>query len=422
MMLKIAIREETKNKWERRTPLVAEAVKTLQSDGIEIAVQKSPIRIQPEAEFIAAGAKIVDSVDNANCVLGIKEPVVERVQQGQIHVAFSHTIKGQAYNMPLLQRFIDQKASLIDYETIVDESGARLIAFGRYAGIAGAVDTLCGLGKKFAAIECDSPLTELNMTYHYETIETLKSALNGFDMQTGTPVQALIVGTGRVGQGAREVLEWVGLPEVTPEAFLAGDLPSGSWFCQLKSAHIHRRIDGGAFDYSEFVEYGKARYESSFDQALGKFNVLIQTPYWTEKYPKHLDAARMKTHVDDLPLVIGDISCDIDGSLECTQKASTIDAPFFSYNPYTGLIADTISTEADHPLVMSIDNLPCELSMDASRHFSSCLVEYIPSIAGWDLNTPLESLDLPEPIKKALIVYNGELTPDYQYLEKFLAA
>ncbi|NVK22663.1 MAG: alanine dehydrogenase [Kangiellaceae bacterium] len=418
-MLKTIIRKEHKNQWERRAPLTPETVKQLKAQGVEFELEPCSIRIFSDDEYQQAGVNYPAHPDNAEFVLGIKEPPVSSIKHGQVHLAFSHTIKGQDYNMPLLQKFLDEKGTLMDYEPIVDPAtGQRTIAFGRYAGIAGAVDSFHILGQKLAQRGLETPLSNLKMTYNYGTVEQLKEQLGQFNLQQSEPIRALVVGTGKVGKGSIEVCEWLGLPRVSAEEFLAGNLPQGSFFAVLSSRHINKHKQDKEFDMNDFVQHGVNAYESSFDQVLGQFNILLQTPYWTEKYPKHLTKARMQAHKDKLPLVIGDISCDINGSLECTTKASDIDNPAFTYNVDTGVSENGISW--DGVTVMSIDNLPCELPIDASNDFSAALKTYAPQIMAMDLSKSFEECGLPDDLKAATIVYKGELTPRYQYLKEFL--
>ena len=395
------------------------AVTQLAKKGIPVVVEKSKYRYFPDEEYAEAGARLSDSLEGAELVLGIKEPAREAILPDQVHVAFSHTIKGQAYNMPLLQEFIDKKATLIDYEVMRDKEGTRTIAFGRYAGIAGAIDTFNVVGRKLSLNGIDSNLSEIEPTYKYDTIANAKHCLGELPPITGYPLKVLINGTGNVGGGCVEVCEWLGLERVTPEDLLAGRVPEGNFYCQLATVDTVRRIDGGPFDSGDYRKNGKKAYESKFHEFLGSYNVLLQTIYWDDDYPKQLPRSVMQAHKDALPIVIGDISCDIDGSLECTKKASTIDEPAFTYFVDEDRIEDGISWYG--PSVMSIDHLPCELSRDASEHFSRILTQYMPELVRMDLNKPFEECGLERLLREATIVYRGELTPAYRYLEDCLA-
>ncbi|MEE4246024.1 MAG: alanine dehydrogenase [Kangiellaceae bacterium] len=419
-MLSAVLRKEHKNDWERRTALTPQAIASLSEQGYQVDVESSDIRVFNNDSYASEGAVIVDKPDDYQLVIGIKEPPVESIKTGQTHIAFSHTIKGQAYNMPLLQRFIDQQATLFDYETIVNERGARTIAFGRFAGIAGAIDTLTITGEKLQLINKQSDVSSIKQTVRYQSIQQIKDEFSKLDLQKGEPIRILIVGTGNVGKGAEEVCRWLKLPKVDIHSITLGHIPEGSWYTVASSRHINDRTDGGDFEFDDFVAKGTDSYTSTFDQLLGKFNVLIQTPYWTEKYPKHLTRERMMEYRAKLPWVIGDISCDIEGSLECTKIASTIDQPAFTYNPDDDSYANGISWQG--PTVMSIDNLPCELSKDASEHFSSILSSYIPHLMALDMSVPFDDLELHPELYRALIVYKGKLTPNYKYLKHYLTA
>jgi len=422
-MLNTVIRKEHKNDWEKRTALTPSDAEELVKKGFPISVEPSEIRVFSDEDYKGRGIKLDGCPQKGDFVVGIKEPPVSSIQENQVHLAFSHTIKGQDYNMPLLQKFIDQKATLIDYEPIVDESGKRTIAFGRFAGIAGAIDSFYVAGKKYTVRNEESCLSQIKQTWQYGSIAQVKQHFDSIDLSVGEPVRVLVVGTGNVGKGSEEVCQWLGLPQVDIEQVLEGNTPGGNWYAVASSRHINQRKDSGAngekaFDMSDFVEQGINAYESTFENLLGQFNILLQTPYWTEKYPKHLPQSVMLENINKLPLVVGDISCDINGSLECTTKASDIDAPAFTYNvkqsgSTDGILAKGIS-------VMSIDNLPCELSLDSSLHFSAILKDYMQNLMSIDLSKPFEKCGLINELAGATIVYKGQLTPKYRYLQSFL--
>lgn len=417
-MLNTVIRKEHKNDWEKRTALIPSDAAELVEKGFPISIEPSDIRIYSDSDYQSANIPINGCPKDGQFVVGIKEPPVSSIQPNQVHLAFSHTIKGQDYNMGLLQKFIDQKATLLDYEPIVNDSGARTIAFGRFAGIAGAIDSFFVAGQKYNTMNQESCLAQVKQTWQYPCVKEVQKHFASIDVNQGVPVQVLIVGSGNVGRGSEEVCQWLGLPKIDIQQLIDGEQPEGSWYAVASSRHINRRKDGQAFDMEDFVENGIDAYESSFDQLLGKFSILLQTPYWTEKYPKHLDRERMLANKNKLPLVVGDISCDINGSLECTTKASDIDTPAFTYDVEKAESTDGIY--ADGITVMSIDNLPCELSLDASQHFSGILKGYMENLVNMDLSKPFEESGLIPELARAVIVYNGELTPAYEYLQEFL--
>ncbi len=418
-MLKSVLRKEYKNQWEKRTALTPGALKQLAQKGYVLDVEHSDIRIFSDDEYQKADCKIVPEASAYQFVLGIKEPPVDSIQFEQVHLAFSHTMKGQDYNMPLLQKFIDNEATLFDYELITDPEGARTIAFGRYAGIAGAIDTLGLAGQKFELLHQQSALKAVKQSWQYDDVAAAKKALSEIPVNEGTPTRVLIVGTGKVGKGAEEVCQWLGLDKLDTEIFLSGNLPTNSFYSVVSTRHIHKRLDGGKFDFADYLERGKEGYKSIFHEFLDQFDILLQTPYWEDKYPRLLPPEIMKTHADKLPMMVGDISCDIDGSLACTKIATETDHPVITYDPLTDSYQNGLKPWG--VAVMSIDNLPCELSLDASRHFSSILPDYIPFIMDMDLELEWEEVNLPEILKRAVVVYKGKLTPDFEYLKVYLS-
>ncbi|MET1255475.1 hypothetical protein [Aliikangiella maris] len=417
-MLTTVVRKEHKNDWERRTALSPSDAADLVEKGFPISVESSGIRVFPDADYQSLNVPIVDSPLASEFVVGIKEPPVNSIQPNQVHLAFSHTFKGQAYNMGLLQKFIDQKATLIDYEPITDSQGKRLIAFGRFAGIAGAIDSLHIAGQKFQVREQKSALSQIKQTCQYHSIDEIKQHFQQIDLNSGEPVRVLIVGSGNVGQGSEEVCQWLGLPKIDIQRLHNQQTPEGSWYAVAKSGDLHQHKNGKAFSMSEFIEAGATTYESTFDRLLGQFDILLQTPYWTEKYPKHLTIERMREHLDKLPLVIADISCDINGSLECTTQLSDVGSPAYTFDVVSATSSEGV--QAEGITVIAIDNLPCELSYDASIHFSKILKNYLHNLMSVDLSQPFESCGFSPEIMKAVIVYRGELTPNFTYLQKFL--
>jgi len=419
MVLKPLIRREFKNRWEGRAPLSPEAVVLLGGKGVEVLIEPYEHRCYADEDYLAAGARLCTDSHEARLVLGIKEPKLEQVSEGQIHLCFSHTIKGQTYNMGLLRHFMDMGATLIDYEIMKDVQGRRTIAFGRYAGIAGAVDTFHVAGRKWSARGKHSVLEAVEMTHRYGTIATLRERLGKLDPERGDfGPRVLVVGTGNVARGAIEVCEWLGLPRIFLAEMLNEDRP-GPWFTVAATRDIVRRKDGGEYDKAEYRRYGRERYQNDFGRYLGRFDILLHTPYWTDKYPRLLDRDTLTERGADLPPVIGDISCDIEGSIACTLRESTIDEPAYTYDLAEHIIRDGISEEG--PTVMAIGHLPSELSVDATNHFSAILIEKMSELTEIDLDKPLESSGLRRELREATIVYKGELTERYAYLAEMLA-
>ncbi len=433
MERRIAIRKETKNQWERRTPLVPKDVKELiEKHNIEVLVEPSDLRIYTDEEYRKVGAAITNELCKAPIIFGVKEIPPKYLEPQKIYVFFSHVIKGQKYNMPMLKRLIDLGCTLIDYEKVTDEKGRRLIFFGRFAGLAGMVDTLWILGKKLKKMGISSPFENIKQTIEYRDLAHVKEELakvaeeikkNGLPDEI-VPFVVGIAGYGHVSQGAQEILDILPHEVIKPEELPEIDKKAKKdrvYKVVFKEEHMVEPLDPKQpfelFDYYNHPE----KYRGVFHKYVPYMRVLVNAIYWDERYPRLVTREFIKKHFkEDKPrlLVIGDISCDIEGAIEFTVKATDPGDPAFTYFPLEDKVEDGVYK--DGITVLAVDILPAELAKDASDYFSSVLKEFVPSIVNADYSRPFEEIDLPDPIKKAVIVYRGELTPDYQYLKKFL--
>jgi saccharopine dehydrogenase (NAD+, L-lysine forming) len=425
--MRFVIIEETKNRWERRTPLTPSHVERLVRDhGLDVAVVGSQLRIFPDADYREAGADVESSVGGGQVVLGIKEPPLDQVGPGQLFLVFSHTIKGQDYNMPLLRRFLDQGASLIDYERIVDDGGRRLIAFGRFAGIAGCIDTVWALARRLDELGIRHPLTDARPTHEYATTERAWEAMRalggqirgrGFDAAMA-PVVIGVIGCGNVGQGAGEVLDQLGAVRVAPADL--GSLepdPRALYRVDLVEKDLYERLDGGPFVLQDYYDH-PADHRCMAGGFLDHLTALVNTAYWAPPYPRAVTRESLCRFADSRSrmLVIGDIACDVEGSVEGTVRCTDLDQPTFVYDPDSGASPDGF--EGRGTVVMSVDNLPCELSAEASSTFGEILTGLLPGLAAADLGAGLDAARLPPELQRAVIAWRGELTPDYAYLRE----
>ena len=189
-MRRIGIRREDKDRWEARVPLIPDDVVRLTSSGAaEIVVQPSPRRVFTEAEYVQAGARVDEDLSACDVVLAVKEIPRELFAPGKTYAFFSHTIKGQPYNMDMLRRLMDLRCQLIDYERITDESGRRIIFFSRFAGLAGAIDSLWVLGRRLEWEGLSpNPFAALEQTYTYPTLEAALAAVR--EVGAGSPPTA----------------------------------------------------------------------------------------------------------------------------------------------------------------------------------------------------------------------------------------
>ena len=432
MVRVIGIRHEDKSRWETRVPLVPADIRDLiQHHGIQFRVQTSPTRVFKDAEFTATGAAVGANLDDCSFVLGVKEIPAAKFLPGQGYIFFSHTTKGQAYNMPMLHRLMELKCHLIDYERIVDAQGRRLVFFGRFAGLAGMIDTLWALGQRWRHEGIDNPLIGVQQAYHYKNLEHAKTeiakigegiAREGLP-QACVPLVCGFAGYGHVSLGAQEIYDLLPVKEVAPEDIAS--IPRSANVCYkvvFYERHMVERVDSSRpFDLQEYYKQPE-RYRGRFSAYVPHLTVMVNGIYWEPKYPRLItnDVLRELYERSERPRLrlIGDVSCDIQGSVECTVRATEPDNPVFVYEPRTGHVRDGVA--GDGPVVLAIDHLPCELPVDSSVYFSRTLRPFVPALANMDFGAPLDRCGLPPELVKATILYHGELTEPYRHLERFV--
>ena len=432
--MKIGIRREDKNEWEARVPLIPSDVKKLIDQGFDVLLQPSSIRIFKDDEYTKAGAIISEDISECALILGVKEIPIDMFEDGKAYVFFSHTIKGQDYNMPLLQTMINKKIQLVDYERIVDDKGRRLIFFGRHAGLAGMIDTFWALGQRLTHERITNPFSKIKKTFEYRGLENAKNALSEIAEQIKTEglpkeIQPLVVGFsgyGNVSQGAQEIFDIFPHKELTPEELMSGEAlreqSNVLYKVVFKENDLVERVDSSKdFELQEYYN-NPERYKSKFEQYIPKLSVLMNCIFWDIKYPRliTLDYLKEAWQSPETPKlkIIGDVSCDIDGAIQCTTKSTDPGNPVYTFDPLVGREQDGVI--GNGPVIMAVDNLPCELAAEASQAFSKVLVDFVPQLLKADFNAEHEELNLPQELLSALILHNGELTEDYKYLKKYL--
>lgn len=430
MASRVGIRREDKNAWERRSPLTPDHVAELITDhGVPLTVEPSPLRVFPDAEYAEAGAALAD-MSGCRVILGVKEIPVDRVDAHRTYVCFSHTIKGQPSGMGLLRRMMEQRCTLIDYEPIVDKRGRRLIFFGRHAGYAGMLDTLWAFGQRLKHEGLRTPFEDLKPALHYASlqdaldhVESIGERIRRHGLPTGMrPIVFAFTGSGNVTQGAHEVFERLPFETVEPVDLLS--LPEDRDRSRRvvfrtdfsRDQRVRRKTDGG-FDAAEYASHPE-KYESALVDYLPHITVFVNGVYWEPRQPRliTIEALRALWRESDSPKlrVIGDITCDVDGSIEVNRRATTPGDPVYVYDIDTGATPSGVAGRG--PVLMAVDNLPCELPRSASEHFGDSLLHFVPKLARCDWDAPFEALDLPVELQRAVIVHHGELTPTYRHL------
>ncbi len=433
MVNRIGIRREDLYAWERRAPLIPEHVRELVAEHkLECVVQSSDRRIYHDDEYRRVGIPVVETLDDCPVIVGLKEIPVDVLRPNKVYVFFSHTIKGQPFNMPMLHRILQIGSTIVDYEKIVDDRGRRLVFFGNYAGLAGMIDTLWALGRRLEWEGIETPFAELRQASQYASLDEAKAEIRAVGdaiRTTGLPdqVSPLVVGVtgyGNVSRGAQEILDLLPIREISPGDLLAGRLPSGA---DVVVKVVFKEVDtvrpliaGRAFDLEEYYKHPE-RYGSCFGQYVPHLHVMANCIYWEPKYPRLITRQMVRElYRDEQPRlrVIGDITCDVKGSVEVTVKATEPDEPIYVYQPEMG--TTSAGVDGRGPVIMAVEILPSELPREASAYFSTILKRFVPAIARADYSREFEQLELPPELKRAIIAYQGALTPAYQYLEQHL--
>lgn len=395
--LKLGIIREGKTPPDSRVPLTPQQCAQLDDhDDIQVKVQKSPDRCYSNKEYEAAGVTLVDDITGQDVLLGVKEVPIKQLIPNRTYLFFSHTIKEQPYNRDLLRAVLEKDIKLIDYEVLTNDSGKRVIAFGRWAGIVGAHNALWAYGER-------SGQFKLKRAYEYGTYITLKQA---YETVSLPPLKIVLTGGGRVSGGAVEVLEALGIERVEPDEFVQNGLGKPV-YTQLDADKLYTRNDGGEFGFQHF--FGNPElYNCDFSPYYAAADIMINGIFWDPAAPVFFTKADMAKSNFNLK-VIADITCDIEGSVPSTIRPSTIDEPLYGFDKKAH--QETDAFEEDAVTVMAVDNLPNELPRDASEAFGQQLTEYvIPELLQGES----------EMIARATITENGQLGKYFHYLQDFV--
>jgi alpha-aminoadipic semialdehyde synthase len=312
--------------------------------------------------------------------------------------------------MPMLRRLMELGSSLIEYEKIADERGRRLVFFGRHAGFAGMLDTLASLGRRLEWEGIDSPFASLRLAHAYADLEEAHAELArvaGRIRRDGVPapLHPLVIGftgSGNASKGAQEIFDHLPHEEVLPE-----DLASMVTNADLPRNILYKVV----FTRSDRTGGGMAAH-------LPYLTVLVNGIYWEPGHPRvaGLDDICALYAGSGAPRlrVIGDISCDLLGSIEVNVRITTPGDPVYVYDVTSGEAVSGVAGRG--PVILAVDNLPCELPVDASQHFGDALSRFLPALARCDWSRPFENLDIVDEIRRAVVVHRGRLTPSYAYL------
>lgn len=401
-IINIGIIREGKTPPDFRVPMSPEQCLALEAQypNVKVTIQTSPIRCFTDDAYRALGLNVQEDLSHCAILLGVKEVPKEQLIKGKTYLFFSHTFKKQPYNRALLQEIIAKKIRLIDYEVLKDAQHKRIIGFGRYAGIVGAYNAFLTYGLKTGTYT----LKPAHLCADRKEVEQeLKKVILPADFKV------VLTGFGRVGNGAREIIDHLPIKEVSSEVYLNGDC-SEPVFTHLDTNEYFCRKSDLGFDKKEFYSQPEY-YQSNFGAFAQISNLYIPCHFWSSKSPFILTKEMLQDPASRLQ-VVADVSCDIGGPIACTIRPSKIGNSIYGYNPQTGLEDDFLAPNTI--AVMAVDNLPCELPLDASIDFGSELLKHVfPVLLGPDPDQVI--------YRGTQTTSEGQLNEPFAYLAAYLA-
>jgi saccharopine dehydrogenase (NAD+, L-lysine-forming) len=381
------------------TPKQCKAIEVLYPE-VKVVVQRSPIRTYPDAAYAEQGIELVDQLNDCDYIFGVKEVQIADLIPNKTFFFFSHTFKKQPYNRSLLNAILDKNIRLVDYEVLKDKYNKRIIGFGRYAGIVGCYNAFLTYGLK-------SGRYAMKPAHECEDRKEVEQELKKVDLPADFRV--VLTGFGRVGHGAREIIDLLPITEVSPEEYLKNSF-EGPVYTHLEVEDYFAPQDGSSFVKKDFYATPE-KYCSTFGRYSKKSDMYIPCHFWSAKSPFILTNEDL-LHPENRIKVVGDISCDIAGPIACTIRPSKIGNGIYGYDPNTQMEVDFMQEGAI--AVMAIDNLPCELPKDASEDFGNELLKHVlPCLFGKDPDDVIA--------RGSQTTTTGELTEGFSYLSNYIA-
>lgn len=397
--MKFGIIQERKSPPDRRVVLSpTECQKVLQAfPQAQILVESSPIRVFSDDEYAEMKIPVVEAMQDADVLLGVKEVPIDALIPNKKYFFFSHTIKKQPYNRDLLRAILEKNIELYDHEVITNPKGQRLVAFGRYAGIVGAYNGFRAYGLKYGSFDLPKA----------ETLKDQQALIDELNKIKLPNIKILLTGRGRVGNGSREMLDAMGLKRVNVSEYLHETF-NEPVYCQIDASEYNKRKDGVRGNKADFFA-NPEEYKSNFFRFAEVTDFYIAGHFYGDGAP-YLYTREDAKHPNFKIRVVADISCDIDGPVASTIRPSEVADPVYGYDPQSETEVDYKNPEAI--AVMAVDNLPCELPRDASNGFGEAFSKYvIPAFFNGDEDGILE---------RARMTQNGKLTKHYAYLQDYV--
>ncbi len=397
--MKFGIIKERKNPPDRRVVFAPNELSKIKQlyHNCSIKVESSDIRVFTDVQYQSMGIEVATDITDCDVFFGVKEVPVESLIPNKDYFFFSHTIKKQPYNRKLLKAILEKNITLYDHETIVDNHNRRLIGFGRYAGIVGTYNAVRAFGIKF----------ELFKMPKAETLSGKDALVTHLKRVILPPLKFVVTGTGKVGNGAKEILDAMKIKEVSVEDYLTKKYAQPV-YTQIDVLDYNKRKDGQSLAFTDFY-HNPSDYISDFERFTKVSDVYIAGHFHANESPMILTQTMLQAN-DCLIKVVADISCDVNGPIASTIRSSTIAEPLYGYLP-----SENKEVDVFHPaaiVVMAVDNLPCELPKDASEGFGEMFSEHVvPAFFNGDKDGILQ---------RAKMTENGKLTERFSYLQDYV--
>ncbi len=399
IFMKFGIIKERKNPPDRRVVFSPEKLQEFQQQfpAATIVVESSDIRVFSDDAYLNAGFEVTTDLSDCDVLIGVKEVPIDALIPNKKYFFFSHTIKKQPYNRNLLKAVLEKNIQLYDHEVITDTKGNRLIGFGRYAGLVGAYNGFRALGLRENTFQ-------LPKAENSADLQALIDQLNTIELPA---IKILLTGSGKVAKGAKEILDAMHIKSVSMSDYLTTNFEVPV-YCKIDVLEYNKRKDGLVLTNRDFYN-NPSDYESDFMRFAAVTDYFIAGHFFGDGSPFLFTKEDAKKDHFKIRLV-ADISCDIDGPVASTLRASTIADPVYGYDPATATEVNFKTPSAI--AVMAVDNLPCELPKDASEGFGTLFLEHV--IPAFYNDDKEEVLD------RAKMTSDGKLTKRYAYLQAYL--
>jgi len=395
---------------ESRTPFSPTQISILLNkfSNLKIIVQPSKRRCFKDEDYQKEGAQITEDFSSANIIFGVKEVDISTLINDKTYLFFSHTSKVQQYigqitedkaviyKKKILQEVIKKNITLIDYENLRDVSGEgyRYLGFGRFAGIVGTYNTL----NLYLKLYNKQPLPRAFEINNYEQVKKL------IKKQNFNKLKIFVTGSGRASKGAIELLKHANIRQVSLNDYLKKKY-SEAIFCNISTKEHVERKDGKVSSLKDYI-LNPHKYTSKVKNYLFDTDIFVACHYWDPQFPK-LFFPKEISEFKNLK-IIGDITCDINGSIPTTIRSTSIAKPYYSIDTET---MKEIELGNKGIAVMAVDNLPSELPKDASEEFGNSVIsEILPYLMNKDDGR----------INRATTASNGKFFSKFNYLNDFI--